>query len=210
MTSTLDATTPRTGSTGDAGALTQAKDAALEKTEQARRKIGSQVSERVRDQADQHSTAIGGHVSKIAEVLQDASSSLRTSGEDAPAKAVDTITEHAENIGSYLSNVDGETLLHDLEDAARRRPWATAATLFGVGFAVSRVLGASSRSRYESRGGQTRQSLARTSGGYTPYPTTGGTVGAGSIGTGSTMGSGSTLTNGAANVPVGGVGNDSY
>ena len=151
MTSTFGAT-PTNGSSSD-GAVAHAKDVALEKTEDVRRKIGSSISESVKTQADDRSTAIGEHVSTIASALQGTSSKLQESGEGAPAKALDAVTEQVRHLGDYLTNTSGESLLHDLEDAARRRPWATAAVMFGVGIAAARVLGASSRDRYESRGG---------------------------------------------------------
>ncbi|MCW2949822.1 MAG: hypothetical protein JWN41_835 [Thermoleophilia bacterium] len=149
MTSTLGA--PPTNGASQDGALVHAKDAALEKTADVRRKIGSQVTDRVREQADERSTAVGSHISTIAEALEETSSKLDSQGESAPAKALDTVTEQVRHIGSYLTESNGEQLLHDLEDAARKRPWATAATLFGLGFAASRVLGASSRNRYTAR-----------------------------------------------------------
>lgn len=165
MSSTLGAT-PTNGSSSD-GAMAHAKDVALEKTEDVRRKIGSSISDAMKTQADERSTALGEHVSSIASAMRGASSQLQESGEGAPAKAVDAVTEQVRHLGEYLSNASGERLLHDIEDAARRRPWATAAVMFGVGIAAARVLGASSRDRYTSRGG----AVPAPSSNYAAYPT---------------------------------------
>ena len=150
MTSTLGASPTQQGS-ASTGAVSTIKDAAIEKTEEVREKLGSKVSERVSDETDRRSTEVGEHVTSIASALTETSDKLRAKGEDAPAKALDLVTDQADRLGTYLKQTSGQDLLHDIEDAARRRPWATAATLFGIGFAASRVLGASSRDRTASR-----------------------------------------------------------
>lgn len=198
MTSTLGAS-PTTDTQSGSGTIAQAKDVALEKTEAARQ----QVSDRIREQADQRSTAVGEQISSVTSALKDTSESLRSnSGGEMPAKALDAVTTQVEKVGSYLTESNGEQLLHDLEDAARRRPWAIAATMFGIGFAASRVLGATSRTRYKSRGGT--PAAPRRTGGYVPYPSTSRTPDA-------------TMTNAAVLPPVettgsvgGGVGNGRY
>ncbi|MCW2955824.1 MAG: hypothetical protein JWO69_693 [Thermoleophilia bacterium] len=162
MTSTLGAAPTTNGSsTTSDGVVTQAKDAVVDKTAEVRRNIGTQVSERVRDQADQRSTMVGEHVSSIASALKDTASRLDAEGESTPAKALTAVTDRVERVGSYLTESRGDQLLHDVEDAARRRPWAMAAALFGIGFAASRLLGASSKGRYSSRVDTTE---------YTPSP----------------------------------------
>lgn len=183
MTSTLGAS-PQHDTEGQSGALTHAKDVALEKTEEVRAKVGGQLTSRVRDQADERSTMLGEQVSSIASALKSTASRLEQEGQTAPANAVHTVTEQVERVGEYLTGTNGEQLLHDLEDQARKRPWAVAATLFGLGFAASRVLSASSRERYKTRAiGTGTTSPALTSGGATrsefiaPHTYGGGTNG---------------------------------
>ena len=154
MTSTIGASPTQDGASSGS-AIEHVKDAALEKTAVAREKLGTQLSQRVRDQADEQSTSVGKHVTSIASALHDTGSILRNSGDDVPAKALDAVTTQVEQVGSYLTQTDGTQLLHDIEGAARKRPWATAGLLFGIGFAASRVLGASSRERHVSGLGQT-------------------------------------------------------
>ena len=56
----------------------------------------------------------------------------------------------AERLGGYLQESDGDRILRDVEDFARRNPWAVAAGGLLVGFAASRMLKASSGDRYRS------------------------------------------------------------
>ncbi|MCW2972234.1 MAG: hypothetical protein JWN72_507 [Thermoleophilia bacterium] len=193
MTSTIGAApTSDTASKATPSSVAEIKDAALEKTTEVREKLGAKVSERAFEQADERSTAIGEHASTIAEALTSTSSSLRGQGEDMPAKALDAVTERVEQVGSYLTNTDGEKILHDIEAAARKRPWVTAAALFGIGFAASRVLGASSKDRY---GASASSSNALPEQAWVPAPQ--------AVGTGATRpaldSGGATLMGGASN-----------
>src|SRR4029077_1876953 len=76
---------------------------------------------------------------------------LRRQGKDQPAKLADQAAQHAESLGNYLQRSDGDTILGDLEDFARRQPWAVIAGGLALGFAASRFLKASSSRRYEER-----------------------------------------------------------
>jgi len=141
----------------------------MEQVQQARKKIGTQVTSRLTEQTDQRTTQVGEQVTSIASALRETSDKLRDSSAGAaPAKALDTVTEQVEHFGSYLTNIDAKQLMHDLDDMARKRPWAVAAAMFGVGMAASRVLGASSRDRYET----TKATRGVEYGGYRQYPTT--------------------------------------
>jgi hypothetical protein len=152
---TLPSTT--TGSMPDTGQKANDSGTAMEQVQQKTQQVGSQLTSRVKEQADQRSTEVGEHVSSIAAALRSTSENLRTKGEGAPANALETVTDQVERVGSYLTRVDGDQLLHDLDDMARQRPWAIAATMFGLGVAAARVMSASSRQRYEARGGQVQR-----------------------------------------------------
>ena len=148
MTSTLGSTSTSGTSNDSSGTLSHAKDVALEKTEDVRAKVGSKLTERVNDEVDQRSTQVGDQVSSIVTALRSTTDTLREQDQDAPAKALDTVTEQVQKFGDYLSNSNGSQLLHDVETQARQRPWAVAGALFGLGFAASRILSASSKERY--------------------------------------------------------------
>lgn len=73
-------------------------------------------------------------------------------------------------MGRYLTERDGDTLLHDLEQAARQRPWAVIAGGLTAGFIASRLLKTSSSDRYhrsQNGSGGSMPSHAPTSGART-------------------------------------------
>jgi hypothetical protein len=76
---------------------------------------------------------------------------LREQGKEGPAKATAKVAEHAERVASYLTGADADRLLGDAEDFGRRRPAVAAAIGVVAGFAASRFVKASSRSRHQSR-----------------------------------------------------------
>ena len=75
---------------------------------------------------------------------------LRKQGKDGPAKVADQAAERADKLGGYLQDADAERILRDVEDFARRQPWAVVAGGLAVGFLASRFLKASSQQRYRS------------------------------------------------------------
>jgi hypothetical protein len=105
---------------------------------------------RVREQVDERSTEAGEQMRSSAQALRSTSERLRDEGQDRPARAADRAADQAERLGGYLAESDGDRILHDVEDFARRQPLAVVAAGVAVGFAASRVLKASSRSRFES------------------------------------------------------------
>ena len=75
---------------------------------------------------------------------------LREQGKDGPAKLADQAADRAQRVGSYLEDSDADRIIGDVEDFARRNPWAVALGGLALGFAASRVLRASSTDRYQS------------------------------------------------------------
>lgn len=124
-----------------------AKEQVQEKAQQA----AEQARSRLQDQVDQRSTQVGEQVSSSAHALRSTAERLREEGQDGPAKAAEQLAGHAEKVGSYLSESDAERILHDVEDFGRRQPLAVVGIGLFAGFAASRFLKASSRSRYERR-----------------------------------------------------------
>jgi hypothetical protein len=120
----------------------QAKEKAQEGAQQAKRTV--------RDQVDQRSTQAGERVSTSAQDIRSVGDELRKQGKDQPAKLADQAASRAESFGDYLQRSDGDTILRDVEDFGRQRPWAVIAGGLALGFAASRFLKASSSRRYES------------------------------------------------------------
>ena len=121
-----------------------AQEQVQETTEQARGKL--------RDEVDTRSTEIGQQVSGTGEAVREAASQLRQKGQDGPARATEQAAEKMEQAGRWLTESDADRILNDVEDFARRQPWAVLAGGLAVGFAASRFLKSSSRERYSTRG----------------------------------------------------------
>jgi hypothetical protein len=135
----------------DAGTGEQVKERAGDLAGQAQEKTqqaASQARDQVRTQIDQRSSDAGEKVSAQGSDLRAVGDQLREQGKDGPAKLADQVAGHAERAGTWLSESDADKILHDVEDAARRNPWAVVAGGVALGFAASRFLKASSRDRY--------------------------------------------------------------
>jgi hypothetical protein len=127
---------------GSEGIASQAQDKAKEAAGDARG--------RVREEVDRRSTEIGGRVGSSAGDARSVAEELRRQGKDTPAGYVEQAADRAERLGSYLERSDGDRIVRDVEDFARRNPWAVAAGGLALGFAASRMLKASSSERFRS------------------------------------------------------------
>ena len=147
--------------TGDAqekaaDAAQTAKAKASDAADQAQAKAqdaAGQARQQIHAQLDQRSTEAGERATATAGDLRSISDHLREQGNDAPAKLADQAALQAEKAGSYLQRTDGQSLLSDVEDFARRNPWAAALGGLAIGFAASRAWKASSAERTIQRGG---------------------------------------------------------
>lgn len=133
--------------TADRSTTEQVKDQVRDKAQGA---LG-QARSRLRDQIDQRSTQAGEQVQSPAQDVRSMAEQLRDQGKDTPARVAEQVADRAESFGSYLRDADGERLLRDVEDVARRQPWLVAAGGLALGFAASRFLKASSSRRYQTR-----------------------------------------------------------
>ena len=134
-------------------AVSQAQDKATEVASQAQdraREAAGQARGRMRDQVDQRSTQLGQQVSSTASDARSVAEELRNQGKQTPARYVEQAAERAERFGGYLRESDGDRLLNDVEDFARRNTWAVVLGGLALGFAASRLLKASSADRYRS------------------------------------------------------------
>jgi hypothetical protein len=124
-----------------------AKEQAKEQAQQVKQQAGG----RVRSEVDRRSTEAGERVRTQASDLRSVGEQLREQGKEGPAKVADQVAERAERVGGYLQESDGERILNDIEDLARRNPWAVVAGGLVLGIAASRVLKASSIERSQRR-----------------------------------------------------------
>ena len=149
----------------DQSMVGQAQEKVQEKTQEVR----SQASGMVREQVDQRSTTAGQQLTSVADAIRRSGQTMREEGNDAPAKVTDAVAERAERLGEYLTRTDGQRLLDDVEDFARRQPWVMAFGGLVLGIAASRFLKASSEGRYQER----QRHISSIQGGYEVPATTG-------------------------------------
>jgi hypothetical protein len=150
--------------------ISEGVDEAKEKAQQA----AGEAKGRVREQVDQRSTEAGQQVASTAGDLRSVGEELRKQGKDTPAKLAEQAADRTEKLGSYLTESDADRILGDVEDFARKQPWAVVAGGLALGFAASRFLKASSSQRYQQRSTQRDPATPRL-----PAPTSGNGHGAG-------------------------------
>ena len=131
-------------------AADQARERAVQATEEGRNLIRSQVEDR--------SSQAGQQIHSTSQDLRTVAKELRNQGQDTPAQIAERIADKGEQFAGYLRTSDGDRLLRDVEQFARRNPWAVIAGGVFAGFAASRVLKSSSASRYNSEYVSTRSS----------------------------------------------------
>jgi hypothetical protein len=149
----MSETTQTISREGGNGAAETAQDKAKEAAAQAQdkaREAADHARGRVRDQLDQRSTQLGEQVGSSVGDARSVAEQLRNQGKLTPARYVEQAADRAERLGGYLRESDGDRLLNDVEDFARRNTWAVALGGLALGFAASRLLKASSSDRYRS------------------------------------------------------------
>ncbi len=100
-------------------------------------------------QVDERSTMIGQQIGSLAQDLRNVGDQLRASGTVGGAAGyVDQGAELVDKLAQYLQDADSDRLIGDLEQYARRQPWAIAGAALVLGFAASRFIKTSSVRRY--------------------------------------------------------------
>ena len=139
-------------STTDGSTTEQAQQKVQEVAQQAQQQgqqLAGQARERIRGQVDQRTTDAGEQLAGQAGDIRTVAEQLREQGKDKPAQLAEQAADRAERMGSYLKQSDADRILGDVENFARRRPWAVVAGGIALGVAASRFLKASSAQRYE-------------------------------------------------------------
>jgi uncharacterized protein YjbJ (UPF0337 family) len=150
MDQSAGTTDPRPG-VRDGQASEQAQAKAKEVAGKAQEQMGEarhQARMRLRDQVDQRSTEAGDRIRSVAGDARTVADELRKQGNDAPARYAEHAADRVERVGTWLHDSDGERILGDVEDFARRNPWGVAAAGLALGFVAARMLKASSAERY--------------------------------------------------------------
>ena len=108
----------------------------------------------LRDQIDERTSEAGEQVRSFADALRRTGRELQSRpGSEGITRLSDGLADRLERMGGYLERVRSEELVRDAERFARKRPWLVSATAAAVGLAASRLLKASSESRYDESNG---------------------------------------------------------
>jgi ElaB/YqjD/DUF883 family membrane-anchored ribosome-binding protein len=134
----------------DRPATEQAKQKVQEASGEMRHQVGdkaqalrAQAGEGIRHQLDGRSTQAGQQISSTADAIRRVGGQLHEEGDTGPAQYAERVAEPVERLGRYLTDTDGERLLRDAEQFARRRPWVAVVGGAAVGFLVARFIKAS-------------------------------------------------------------------
>jgi len=134
----------------------QAQEKVQETAQQVQDKaveLTGQAGSRVRSEIDNRTTQAGTQLQTTASAMRRTGQSLREEGSQTEAKLIDGVADRAERLGGYMTNVNADRLLRDVEDFGRRQPWLLAFGGAAIGFFASRFMKASSSQRFASRGG---------------------------------------------------------
>ena len=125
-------------------------DEAKERAHDVARDAKGRTREQLRSQLAERSTQVGEQTSSAAQAMRQASSQLRKDGNERVAGMIDAVADRGQRLGDYLRDADGEHLLRDVEEFARRQPWLMVGGSAVLGFLGSRFMKASSHGRYQS------------------------------------------------------------
>jgi ElaB/YqjD/DUF883 family membrane-anchored ribosome-binding protein len=167
---------------------------AIERAQDTARDVKGSTREQLRSQLAERSTQVGEQTASVAKAMRRASSQLREDGNDRVASAVDAFADRGQRLGEYLRTADGEKLLRDVEDFARRQPWLMVGGSAVVGFLGSRFMKASSQGRYQQsrNNGYPARDPASSTSQVPSLPTTSSAAASrGDVGAGLSGGSGS-------------------
>jgi ElaB/YqjD/DUF883 family membrane-anchored ribosome-binding protein len=126
-----------------------ATEQVMEHVQDAAERAKDQTRTKLRAQIDSRSSQAGEQVSTAAGAMRKASEQLRVEGNERVAKLVDGVADRGQRLGDYLTRADGDQILRDVEDLARKQPWLFVGGSAVVGFLGSRFMKASSSSRYQ-------------------------------------------------------------
>lgn len=169
--------TMQSSTTTDTGELQDTAREQAQELKQTVRERSSELTTKARtwinDEADQRSTALGSQARTIADAMRDTSNRLRSEGQEQPARLTEITAERIEQVGSYLTDADGNRLMNDVTEMARRQPWLFAAGGALLGFAASRFMKASGGGFRSTSSGEAYRPYEPTTGTTAPTPTAG-------------------------------------
>jgi ElaB/YqjD/DUF883 family membrane-anchored ribosome-binding protein len=110
---------------------------------QKAQELRTQAGEGIRRQLDGRSTEAGEEATTTADALRRVADQLRQEGKTGSAQYAERAAQSVERLGRYLTEADGDRLLRDAEQFARRRPWVAVMGGATIGFLMARFIKAS-------------------------------------------------------------------
>jgi hypothetical protein len=102
------------------------------------------------DQIDRRTTDAGTMLQSHVSNLRQMGETMRSQGLGATAGVVDYAANRLEVVSTYLTETDGDRMIHDVEIVAREHAMVTGALGFLVGLTAARLLKASASDRYRT------------------------------------------------------------
>jgi hypothetical protein len=140
----------RSSSSQSGGSRTASSRSSASPKQQAAAKANGaqeQAASTLKTQLDDRSNQFGEQLSGTAGDVRDIAAKLRDQDNDPAARIADLAADRIDQAATYLSSNSADSLLSDVEDLARSKPWLAAGAAVVAGFAASRALSASSRKR---------------------------------------------------------------
>jgi ElaB/YqjD/DUF883 family membrane-anchored ribosome-binding protein len=138
----------------------QTTGAVTDRAEQAREVVSAQAGEAVQrsrgfveQQLDQRSTMLGEQVGSTSQGLRRVAEQARQEGNDQQARLAEQAADRTDRLSTFLTEADGDRLLAEAEEFARRQPWVLAGAGLLAGVVLARAMKVSSRRRYDTRAG---------------------------------------------------------
>lgn len=160
--------TTEAGATGTREGLGEVKDKVAAQAVQ----VKDEGRRQLRDQLDERTTDVGQQARTLADALRRSGNEVgQGSSAAGVARVTSGVADRLDQAGSYLEQAKGEEMLRDAERFVRTRPWVVAGAAAVTGFALSRLVKASSERRYESSpdSSATPGITGRSAGSSSPY-----------------------------------------
>jgi len=118
-----------------------------------------QARDTLREARDRATSSLGesknrvaNQVGEIASAFREVSGQLRSHEQSRIAGLTESLAGHADQVASYLRDRDGETMLRDVEQLARRQPALVIGGALAIGLAAGRFLKSSGHRRRDDEG----------------------------------------------------------
>lgn len=132
---------------GIIGGAKSAVQGAASTAQQKASQLAAQGTDQLRTQIDSRTGEACRQTRAIADALRQTGDQARDQGNGTAASIVDMGARRADQLADYLDRTNGETLIRDIQQFGRERPWLAAGIGVAAGMAVGRMIKASTAHR---------------------------------------------------------------